>query len=195
MLKNLIELFEDRVELPIEVQEIADAIIQLGVQDEIHFVDVDAEPSKIHGAFARFRYNNGVYAEPIWVTHIPYNRNESLEQQRVVCCKEMMHIFDSELEKTDTEAEVPDFLDKLIGPLSTDDFGLADYMAAKDKFALYQCLPLLFPKAALHIAREAIEAGTKSPEEVAEWAKLPKSLVNLMLNTDWDDLNDVLIGE
>lgn len=194
MLKKLIKQFEECTALPIEVEEIANAIIELGVQDEIHFVDVDAETAEIHGAFARFRYRKGVYADEIWVTHIPYNKNDTLEQQRVVCCKEMMHIFDSELEMTDTESEVPDFLDKLLGPHSTDDFGLADFMAAKDKFALYQCLPLLLPKAALKIAREAVEKNQKTPAEIAVWARLPINIVNLMLNKEWDTLNGMLTG-
>lgn len=195
MLRKLVEQFEDRTELPIEVSEISRAIIDLGCQDEIHFVAVDAEPAHIHGAFARFTYHRAAYGEPIWVTHIPYNARDSLEQQRVVCCKEMVHIFDTDLELTDTKEEVPDFLDKLLGPMTTDDFGLADFMAAKDKVALYQCLPLLFPKAALRIAREEVEAGRKTPEEVADWAKMPVNLVRLMLNKAWDTINGALIPD
>lgn len=192
MLKELIERFADRTELPIEVEEIAQAIIELGVQDEIHFVDVDADPSKIHGAFVRFTYRPQMYGDPVFVTHIPYNKNEPLEQQRVVCAKELIHIFDDNIEETDTEDEVPEFLDKLLGPLTTDDFGVADYMAAKDKFALYQCLPLLFPRAALQVARAAIENKDRTLEEIAEWAKLPRNIVDFMLKPEWEELNGKL---
>ena len=192
MLKELIKKFEAQVELPVEVAEIADAIVDAGVQDEIHFVPVDADASSIRGAFARFRYQPGVYAEPVWVTHIPYNSNDSLEWQRVVCCKEMIHLFDSDLERTDTEEEVPEFLEKLLGLLSTEDYGVADIMASKDRLALYQCLPLLMPKAALKIAREAVAAGTASAEDVAAWAVMPIDLVRLMLHEHWENLNGAL---
>lgn len=194
MLAELIENFADRVELPIDVQEIADAIRELGFQDEIRFYDVEADSSTIRGLFDQFTYRPGVYAEPVLVTLIPYNSNDPVEWQRVVCCKEMMHIFDSDLEKTDTPEEIPDFLDKLLGPLSTDDFGLADFMAAKDKVAMYQCLPLLMPKAALEVARGAVDSGEKSPAEVAEWAKLPERLVRFMLLKEWDTINGALTG-
>ncbi len=195
MLREIINTFSDRTELPIDVDEVADAITNAGFQDQIRFYDVAADPARIRGVFDQFTYRPGVYADPELVTLIPYNSNETLCWQRVICCKEMMHIFDSELEKTDTEEEIPDFLDKLLGPLSTDDFGLADFMAAKDKVALYQCLPLLFPNAALKIAREAVQQGIKTPQEVADWAKLPLKLVELMLEEEWDTINGALIGD
>lgn len=105
-----------------------------------------------------------------------------------------MHIFDSELEKTDTVDEIPDFIDKLLGPMSTDDLGLADFMAAKDKVALYQCLPLLLPKAALEVARNAVDSGSKTPADIADWAKIPERLVKFMLPKEWDTLNGALTG-
>ncbi|MEZ5752286.1 MAG: hypothetical protein R3D60_10075 [Paracoccaceae bacterium] len=192
MLKELVQQFENCLELPIEVEDIAAAIIRLGVADEIHFVPVAADPATIHGAFVRFRYHPVPYGDPVWVTHIPYNSADPLDLQRVVCCKEMMHIFDSDLERTDTRTEVPEFMDKLLGPLTTEDFGLADYMASKDKLAVYMCLPLLFPKAALQVAREAVKDRSRTPEEIAEWAKLPLRLVNLMIQEDWDTINGLL---
>lgn len=195
MLKELIKQFEGRTQLPIEVEEIAQAIIDRGFQDEIHFVDVDADPASIHGAFARFTYHKQMYGEPVLVTHIPYNARDPLELQRVVCCKEMMHIFDSDLERTDKEGEIPEFLDKLLGPLTTDDLGLADYMAAKDKVAVYMCFPLLLPKAALQVARQAVKDGLKTHEEIADWAKVPLNVVKLMLEDDWETVNGALIGE
>jgi hypothetical protein len=105
-----------------------------------------------------------------------------------------MHLFDRDIERTDKEDEVPSFLDKLLGPLSTDDFGLADLMAVKDKIATYQCLPLLMPKAALSIARRAVAEEKKTPQEVANWAKLPLPFVELMLDEQWETINGALVG-
>lgn len=192
MLKELIKKFEQHTSLPIEVSDIAEVIIDAGIQDDIHFVPVDADTSIIRGAFVRFHYRPGVYAEPAFVAHISFNANESPEWQRVICCKEMIHLFDSELERTDTPDEVPEFLDKLLGPLSNDSYGVTDIMASKDRLALYQCLPLLLPKAALEIARSAVSNGEKTTEEIAEWAGMPLDLVTLMLDQQWDTLNGAL---
>jgi hypothetical protein len=192
MLKTVIKHFEGRTDLPIEVNEIAQAIVELGCQDEIHFVPVEADPAQIHGLVAKFRYSLGVYADSIWVAHIPYNSNDSVEMQRVTCCKELVHLFDSDLEKTDTEEEVPALIERLLGPFSSDNIGLADLMAGKDKLALYMCLPLLLPKTALQHLRQEVREGRKDANSVAALACMPVELVTMMLADNWDTLNGAL---
>lgn len=193
MLKELVESLADRTDLPIEVEEIAKILVDLGCQDEVHFYDIAADPKKIKGAFDQFTRRNSVYGDPLLVTLVPYNSNYPVEWQRLVCCKELMHLFDRDLERTDSEEEVPSFLEKLLGPLSTEDFGLADFMAVKDKIAAYQCLPLLMPRAALKIARQAVAEGKKTPEEVADWANIPLQFLVMMLDEQWDTLNGNLM--
>lgn len=197
MLKDLIEKFADRLELPIEVSELAAEAIKISAQDEIHFFPVVADPAQIRGAFVQYRYRQGVYSDSVWVTHIPYCEGEDIAWQRVICAKELVHLFDSEIERTDTAEEIPEFMEKLLGPLSTEDYGLADLMANKDRLALYQSLPLLMPKAALVAARKAVQAGQKTPQDIAHWAVMPLPLVSLMLHEHWETINgalEVVIG-
>lgn len=193
MLKKIIESFENRTDLPIEVEEIAAAMVAEGVQDEIHFVPVDADPAKIHGAIARFRYRPIPYADPVWVAHVPFNSQDPVEIQRVTCCKELIHLFDSDLERTDTDEEVPALIERLVGPFASDDVGLANLMALKDNLAIYMCLPLLLPRAALLHVRAEIVAARMIPKEAAALACMPLDLVELMLDENWDTLNGVLI--
>ena len=101
MLNRLIEEFENRVDLPIDLAEIAQAITELGFSDEIKFQEVDADSAQLRGAFYQYYYHRAAYALPTWVTCIFYNKEEPAEMQRVICCKELMHIFDSKMEKTD----------------------------------------------------------------------------------------------
>lgn len=192
MLKKLIKSFEDRTDLPIEVEEIAAAIVAEGVQDEIHFVPVDADPAKIHGAIARFRYTPRPYAESIWVAHIPYNKSDPVEIQRLTACKELIHLFDTDFERTDTETEVPALIERLVGPFSSDDVGIANLMALKDNLAIYMCLPLLLPRAALLFLRAEIAAERITSVEAAKIACLPHDLVVLMIDENWDTLNGML---
>lgn len=193
MLKEVVKTLKARTDLPVEVSEIAAAIIAYGCTDTIHFKGVDGEStSTIHGAFWRYMRQTGVYAESELVSLIPYNNGDTLPWQRVTCAKEMVHIFDSDLERTDEASEVVDLLDRLLGRMSTDDFGIVDLMASKDKLALYYCLPLLLPKAALDQARSEVDSGRMTAEEVAKIAMMPTGLVQLMLNIQWDTLNGQL---
>ncbi len=194
MLKELVDHFAAVTALPIEVEEIASQIKVMGCQDEIHLLPVDCDPTVVRGVYTQFRYHAAMYGEPIWVTHVAYCQNVPLEWQRVICAKELVHIFDPHAAKTDTDEEVNGLLDKLVGPLSTEDYGFADLMAAKDRLALYQCLPLLLPKASLDIARDEVRSGRMSEQDVADWACMPVRLVSLMLSEHWENLNGALEG-
>lgn len=192
MLKELVENFANQTDLPVEIQEIVECIQKLGLQDEIYLFPVDSDPTKFRGVFKQFRIRGGVYADDQWVTHIAYTKNVPLEWQRVICAKELVHLFDPHTAQTDTEEEVSQLLDKLVGPLSTEDYGFADLQAVKDRLALYQCLPLLLPAASLEIARKAVKDGTLTPAEVADRAVIPIEFANLMLSEHWEGLNGAL---
>lgn len=192
MLRNLIGHFSDVTELPVEVDEIAKRITDMGVQDEVYLFPTSTDTEKIRGACHQFTYHKFVYGVPQRVTHIVYSKNDAPEWQRVRAVKEMVHIFDSELAKTSTDDEVNHLLDKLVGPLSSEDYGLADLQAAMDRLALYQSLPLLMPRAALDEARQAVKKGSKTPDDIAEWSCMPVELVRLMLSDEWVSINGAL---
>ena len=194
MLKNLIESFSAETHLPIEISEIAARVIDLGCQDEVHIFPVDCDPTVLRGAFTQFRCHEAMYGDATWVTHVVYCQNVPLEWQRVICAKELVHIYDPHAALTDTPEEVNGLLDKLVGPLSSEDYGFADLMAAKDRLALYQSLPLLLPKASLDIAREEVRQGRKTAEDIAQWACMPVEFVTLMLSEHWENLNGALFS-
>ncbi len=192
MLAELIEKFADRSELPVDVGEIVEAIKAMGIQDEIFISGQDIDPAKIRGAFCQFTYHKVLYGEPILVTHVVYSQNVPLEWQRVICAKELVHIFDSVAAKTKTEDEIGPLLDKLVGPFSSEGYGFADFQAASDLLALYQSLPLLFPKTALVKAKAAMDCGSLSAADIAKRACMPVEFVGLMLSDRWQEINGLL---
>lgn len=191
-MKALLDHFAEVVELPVEIDEIVQAIVHLGFQDEVYLFPVQSDPSELRGAIRQFRYNPGVYAAPQSVTHVVYTTQVPVDWQRVICAKELVHIFDRKAEKTDTPDEVSELIEKILGPLSTEDYGFADLQAAADRLALYQCLPLLFPPAALERAKAAIDSDRMTVDQVAEAACIPIGFVRLMLSDDWEKLNGFL---
>lgn len=191
-MKLVLDHFSKTTELPVEIDEIVNFLIASGIQDEVFLFPVEADPTKLRGAIRQFRYHKLPYGDPISVTHIVYTTLVPLEWQRIICAKELVHVFDREVEKTETSEEVAQLLDKLVGPLSTEDYGFADLQAAVDRLALYQCLPLLLPTAALQEAKEAISRGHKTVEDVAKAACMPLFFVDLMLSSDWEKLNGIL---
>lgn len=192
-LVRLVTKFAEVRELPIEIPEVRDAVVSFGIQDQIICVPADSDPGKCRGVYYQFTHRKKLYGDPNLVSLIVYSARLDVPWQRVICAKEMIHIMDGQSEKTRTEEEVQGLIDKLLGPLSTEDYGLADLMAAVDKMALYQSLTFLFPDAAREAARDA--AKKKKPEEIAAWASLPLPLSNLVISDEWPDLKKALLGQ
>ena len=184
-LLHLLKAFESETALPIEIPDIRDAILKLGYQDEITFVaGADIDPGKLRGVYYQFTKRNGVYGDPQLCTLIVYSGKLGLDWQRLVCAKELIHVMDGAEEKTETSEELEGLIEKLIGPLSTEDFGLADLMAGKDKLAVYQALAVLFPDAAREDALKKIANGG-TLEDVAQQASVPLPFTRLVLREEW----------
>lgn len=190
-LKNLLDATEAQDVMPLEIEEMAQKLIEAGCQDDIvFFPDEEMDPTILRGVHYRYTVRNGVYSDPNFVTLIVYSPKLSMGWQRVVCCKELIHTCDDPVERTNTPEEVMGLIDKLLGPLSTENFGVADIMAAKDKLALYQALALLLPLS----AREQALASGLPISKIADWVKLPESLVEIVLDEEWPEIREALLN-
>lgn len=187
-LSKLIDCFAHVSELPIEIPEVRDAIVKLNYQDDITFVPKPIDPTKLRGVIAQYTWRSVPYGEPQLCTVIVYSELLPLDWQRVVCGKELIHVMDARVEHTRSADEINNLIVKLLGPLSTEDFGFADLIAAKDKFALYQALPVLFPDVAREKALAKLTAQEKTMQEIAAWASLPLPLTELVMSDAWPSL-------
>ncbi|MDE0275572.1 MAG: hypothetical protein OYH76_06725 [Defluviicoccus sp.] len=185
MIAPLIDALAPTERLPVEVSDVADAIIRIGNQDRVEFYGVDRDPAVFLGTFARYRRRPKVYGEPEFVSQVIYNRNLSIAWQRVVACKELVHIFDPEGEWTNTPDQVSGLMRNLLD--SPEDGGDAALlgMAAADQLALFPAAGLLFPEAARTHALEAMAAGSATIDDVVRWARMPAGIVQTVLSENW----------
>jgi hypothetical protein len=194
MLQRLVEQFRAVDRLPIEIDEIREAVLSLGVQDEVIFrADPEMDVSRLRGVFYQYRYRPSLYGESQNVTLIVYPENVPVAWQRMICCKELIHTFDDHVERTDTLEELGGLITRLLGPLSVDEISIIDLMAFKDRLALYQAIPLLFPFAARNRTLAEISGGTKDLQQVADEACLPIELIKLVMSDDWPRLAEDLV--
>ena len=192
MFKNLLTHFRGRVKLPVDVGEISDFLIRSGCQDSIILHPEELDAKELRGTFVQYTTHAGAYSAPEFVTLIIYPQNAPLAEQRIICGKEIIHLCDGKIARTNTADEVDALIDKLLGPLSTEDYGLADIMASVDRLALYQALALLFPMAARDVAIERIAEGVATVETIAAWAMLPIPVVRLILSDEWIEIHAVI---
>ncbi|MEE9388530.1 MAG: hypothetical protein V3U96_07955 [Paracoccaceae bacterium] len=194
MLRQLVKKFQGVVDLPIEIGEIRDAVVECGIQDQIVFSAEELETGTLRGVFYQYTRRAGVYADPEFHTLIVYPENEDPIWQRVICAKELIHVCDKQIVRTNTDQEVIELANKVVGPFETESTEITDLMAATDKLAQYLALNLLFPKAARDLARGRIEADKKTREEIADWVQIPVEHVFLMLSEEWDTMSEFLVA-
>lgn len=192
-LKRLVDIFDGVEELPIEISDITREIVNLGIQDEIVVQPQDMDTDELFGVYCRYTISPGVYTPPDLVSLVVYNSNLTVDWQRLVCCKELLHIFDHEVERTDTPEEVIELIEKLLGPMNTESAGSAEFMALRDKMTTYIALGILFPQAARQVAIDELNSGRKTKKQIAEWACLPENLVDLVLGDEWLDILELFV--
>lgn len=191
---NLMAKFEGHVNLPIEIADIKDAILELGVQERVVFSPQKMDPKEARGAYVRWTEHPAPYGEPDRVSLIVYSDALDRKWQRLICCKEATHIFDKRALRPTTPEEVIALAENLVGPLSTEEYGLAEAMGAADRLAIYCAVALLFPDAARDMAIAEIEAGRKTVDEIADWASIPVEFVRIVVAEDWLELKQIVLG-
>ena len=195
MFNKIIEGTSNTDSMPIEVSDVVNIITENGHQDNIILVPENTDPRQLLGVYYQYTTRAAVYGTPNFTTLIIFSCNVCVEWQRVICCKEMVHICEKKFEQTHTQEEVVGLIEGLLGPLSTENYGIADLMAGKDRLAVYQALGILFPAAARKRAVEAISNGSKTAFDVAKWVCLPLSLVEVVLLPEWPEFFETISGK
>lgn len=191
-IKKLIDFFSTFSIFPVELTDVRDQIVEeYRVGDEIEFITVDVDIEALRGLHYRYQKKN---KDGKIVTHslILVNKNLPVEEQRVVCCKEMIHILDEKMFRTATPNAVALLASRLLSPPSAADFGVADLAVIKDKWAEYQAMAVLFPEEARDEFFALNTAGKISLDEISTRLVLPKDKVAFVMTTAWPKLLDVL---
>lgn len=114
--RGLVKYLSSLEKPPVYLNQIRDWIIEKGFVNDIQF-----RPSKkFHklggGIIESVWVPNPVpYAEPNLVSNIYFNDNLPSPMIKFVCCKEMLHLFDSDIDRTATREEV----DSLVADLTS----------------------------------------------------------------------------
>ena len=193
MFRKLRAKFDGRTECPIEIQEICEALEEMGYQDEIRVVPEQMDTKQLRGTYYQFTEpSGGMYSEPRLVSLIVYPSNVDVISKRVICAKELVHVCDLKVAKTSKPHEIMELAKVLVGEGSLDDAPQMTLQVAADIVAQQKGLMLLFPKAARVIARQQIAEGTIELQTLSKRLQLPEATVEDMLEETWDALADQL---
>lgn len=189
---EIVRKFDDRFVVPVDVNDVKAALIEMGVRDVIWFwaVDIDAEVLRgqlVHWLQKGEPASTGAFKG---VADIYYAESLSRDWQRLVCCKELLHIIDPESALAATPEVVMRLTEKISLPPDLQN-GVKDGMPAlTDRVALLQATAVLFPWASRELFRKD---GKLSTHQIAKLMDLPERYVAAVMDDDWELIHDIVV--
>ena len=188
---RLYEFAAQQTHAPVILEGVVDAeIIRLTAQDRILYTPVELDREVCYGLVKQYRLSNGVYdQDPEWITEVRYDRTLNMCWRRFVCCKELMHVFDSESERTDSSEKFSVLLDQLeTEPLDDD----KTPMYISENRTKWMALAILCPIPFRDYFRPRWESGEMSDYDVALELRIPEGYVQTIMKDYFPDVVGVL---
>ncbi len=165
---------------PLLIEGLIDAeVIRLSAQDRILYTPVDLDPEISLGHVKQYRQSGGVYdQDPEWVTEIRYYEKLNMCWRRFVCCKELMHVFDTPGERVDSAIKFDQLLEELASPPLLSD---ASPMYLSENRTKWMALAILCPLPLREHYRGRWLDGEMSDYDVALELRIPEGLVKTVM--------------
>lgn len=191
-LKKLLAHFDNYTRLPIGVNTVKDQIIELGIQDEIRFHDVDIDPFVLRGLIYRYTKHNAAYGEPIFCSEICLAKDQEHEWRRLVAVKELLHITDTEAQTAQSEHAVEKLIERLSLPFEVRE---ETRSSLNDRHHVLAALGILVPKDCRDILRQMRAEDRITDIDVARMAKIPERFGSLVISDLFEDAIEWILSK
>jgi hypothetical protein len=192
---ELIKEFADRTTLPIDVNDVLACLREHKHDDEVEFIGVTIDADVLLGAIKVFYASNGVYdPDPTRMVNIYYRREETTAWQRMICCKELVHLLDPPDAHTNAPEDIERLAEKIGLPPEMQDPTSDGFAANVDRLAEFRATALLFPLAARNLLMAPYKAGTIRLAEIAALADIPSRYVGFAMSDYWDEVHGILVS-
>ncbi|MCD2183503.1 hypothetical protein [Rhizobium sp. GN54] len=187
---NLYEKFAGYTVLPIKIDWVKEQVKEDCEFAEILFIPVQMDASVLLGIHRMFSKNVGgvtkVTLQVYYNSILDEERHAALK--RLVCCKELLHAYDSEKQTAKSMSAVDHLIEGIVVPPSS---GMTASLASDHNGGL-RALMVLLPRDALDVIIPAHHAGKISVEDVALLAGIPEAYARVSLSPVWKDLVEKL---
>lgn len=162
--------------MPIRVDAVRAWIIDAGLQDEIVFVPSDIDTTKLLGVIHQFTYRKTPYGDPIRASDIYFAKALNVCWFRLVCCKELMHIFDAENQRAGSRQLAAQLTFDIVIPPAPD--ARMSPQVLSDWLAIVKALIVLVPIDVLEALRHSYEsAEKKTTYDIALFLRIPEAYI------------------
>lgn len=162
--------------------------------NDINIYPIDCKEGDPLGHFECYGDEESRWDPPeSWTVLITYNDDEDILNdcyQRMVWCKEMMHIFDSDPELVHDGQKFSALLNEIeLRPLNPSE------MYISENRAKWMALLILCPKKYRDLAHQEYQSGKSNAYEVALRFRVPEIAVPSLFSTHYDDAYKSLIEQ
>jgi hypothetical protein len=113
--------------------------------------------------------------------------------QRLVVCKELIHILDPDYALTNTRKDVANLIKRMALPIDLQ--ALTNNQELNDRFGQLQALAVLFPRAARNLLLEPYNAKKITSKEIAALAEIPVHYVAFLMSDEWEKIYSLLLTD
>lgn len=187
---DLFEYFSCVRRLPVKVDDVIEVLQEKGFVFEVHFKESSELPEEALWAFFRSFRPRAVYSNDIPpIIQVVYAEGLTWEEQRLACCKELLHALDEDIEKAATREQVATLIEQMAVPPQS---GIS-LPTINDHLSVPKALIILAPRDALEELRPLVASGKLSEKEVARILELPVEYTRLVLSEHWPKLAEAVL--
>lgn len=179
---------------PIDIEDhVRPAFLGMGVKDKIWFwPDPKMNPAIIRGKIQHWEYKESEDGPDVRCADITYAEQMPNEWQRLVCCKEMLHLLDET--GTNTREDIEHLIEKVILPPDLQDPFNDGAHAVTDRVAITFATAVLFPYAAREVFMAKHSAGKFPLPQIADLMEVPVRSAALVMSDVWVDIYPLLLS-
>jgi len=192
--RNLIEHYANDTHLHVPVRRISDHMInKLDIKDRLLFVGVEIDIHVLRGFLHQYNEKKieGSALRPMACADIHYDRRQPIEWQRLVCCKELLHLMDPDSYKTNTPSHVKEQIERIALPPGMESIKTDGMRVWGDRLADLQAVALLFPMEARRALFDKVDKI--GPENIARLVRLPEKYVRWVMSPQWEDMYPTIL--
>lgn len=196
-LARVIEFFSCFSILPVQIEVVCEQVQEqlrsIGQRKEIVFRPMDVSPEILLGMTLEYQDIDGhkIPSKKYYVVF--FNSNVSSQQQRIICCKELVHLYDNGDTVTRTATDFSKLVDDVVKMPLTISSSIGTQGLA-DNIAIFYALAILFPDEARDDYRALFDADKVNYAEIAHDFDIPLKYVEFLMSSDWFVVRNMLIG-
>lgn len=189
---ELIKAFDATDTLPVDVNDVLGCLRKNGVHDNIEFIGVDLKPDVLLGTIKVFHVRSIMYGEPERWVNIYYHRGWTPDWQRMISCKELVHLLDPASAYTSAPDDIQRLADKIGLPPEMQDPSADGFATNIDRLAEFRAAALLLPATARELLLPLYKDGKLKLTDIARMADMPSKYAGFVMSDSWPVVHRLL---